>query len=167
MTTGTTLQTIDLLVTGVAGVGKTTFIKTISQHTDHTHSDGWFTGHVQIDDGLDALFMEPPASINFDFMWQREMIESAEVHAYIVVCDSARPEHFGEMIGILETIRAFHPGTPVIVAANKQDHPAAWSVDDIRMGLGIPADIPVMPCVAKDVDGVSTIVIRLLEALWQ
>ncbi|MDX1995160.1 MAG: hypothetical protein SF029_22450 [bacterium] len=167
MSTGTLTQAIDILIGGVGKVGKTTFIRTISQYTDNAHSDGWFTGQVQIDEGLDAHFIEPPATPYFDFHWQRDLIADADVHGMIVVCDSTRPDNFGEMIAILETIRAFHPDMPCVLAANKQDQTQAWSAEDIRVALGIPDSIPVMPCIATDLNSVGNVVVRVLEEIWR
>jgi signal recognition particle receptor subunit beta len=95
------------------------------------------------------------------------MIASENVPAYIVMLDSVRSEIFGETIAILQTIRAFHPSTPIALVCNRQDHPMAWSAEDIRLGLGIPNDILVKPCVSTNMQSVKEIVIDLLYAIWK
>ena len=102
----------------------------------------------------------------FDFIAMRELITSADATAYIVLIDSTDPDKFGEALSILQTIRVYHPDTPVIVAANKQDIPAAWSADDIRIGLGIPDEIPVIPCASTNSSMVKDAVLRLLYLIF-
>ena len=55
---------------------------------------------------------------------------------FIVMVDSTRPETFREARKILETFRAYAP-TPYVVAANKQDMPDAWDLEDMRIALRI------------------------------
>jgi signal recognition particle receptor subunit beta len=76
------------------------------------------------------------------------------------------PEYFGEAISILQTIRAYHEDVPCVIAANKQDQPHAWSANDVRIGLGIPGDIPVVPCVANQFKSVRDVVIELLYKIF-
>ncbi|MEL6525223.1 MAG: hypothetical protein AAFQ07_05880, partial [Chloroflexota bacterium] len=78
-----------------------------------------------------------------------------------IMVDSARPQQFGEFLSILYTIRGYHEGAPIVVAANKQDHRRAWHHDDIRLGLGI-RDVSVMPCVTSSHDAVRDVVVELL-----
>lgn len=152
---------IDVAVLGVPGAGKTTFLKTISQH-NQWHDNGWFTAMLAIDDGLYAEFLEPPAMKEFDFLWLRELVENFQSAGYIVVIDSADPSNFGAAVFILQTVRACYPDTPVVVAANKQDFSSAWSVEDLRLSLGIADDIPIIPCVAGHVESVRDTILELL-----
>lgn len=165
MTASVDVQIVDIIVTGPPESGKTTFIHSISHHAETI--EGWYAGLVTVDDGLEAQFLEPPAIYSADFMWLRSMIEEENVPGYVVVCDSTRPEHFGETIAIIQTIRMFHPTMPLVVAANKQDDPAAWSPQDIRLALGIAGDIPVLACVAYNAARVRDVILQLLYALWK
>ena len=156
---------IDIIVTGISRTGKSSFIRSLTQQAHYSH--GWFSGVIPVDTNLDAHFVEPPAIHSSDYLWLRDMIASEDVPAYIVMLDSARPETFGETIAVLQTIRAFHPKTPIALVCNRQDHPMAWSEDDIRLGLGIPDDILVKPCVATSMQSVKDVVIDLLYAIWR
>jgi len=153
-------QLVEIMLMSLPGCGKTTFIKTISQQT--ALEQDWFFGVLPLDDGLTLQFIEPPSTTEFDFIWMQELVANANVPGYIVIIDSAQPSLFGETISILQTIRSIHPDVPIIVAANHQDSPDAWSTDDIRIGLGIPEDIAVLPCVANDAELVKESVVQLL-----
>lgn len=162
--TGQETQVVEIIVIGLTKSGKTTFIKTISHQTQlegDKEYESWLLGRLPIDEGLTVHFMEPPALGIFDFLWVRDLIDAADVAGYIVLLDSASTETFGEAMSILNTIRALHPETPVVLAANKQDDPAAWRPEDLRLAMGIPEDIPVLPCVATHVGTVKETVLQL------
>lgn len=160
MTVGTNTEVIEILVVGLPGSGKSAFLSTLNPN--YEVEQGWRMTWIQIDENLHARFIEPPAQKAFDFMWTREIIAGADIDGCIVLCDSTRTEAFGETVGILETVRAFHPGLPLVMAANKQDQSQAWPADDLRYALGIPDDIHVIPCVAPDIDTVREAVLKLL-----
>ncbi len=83
---------------------------------------------------------------------------------FVVMVDSARPETFREAKIILETFRAYAP-TPYVVAANKQDHPEAWSPQDLRIALRLDDRIKLLPCVATDKESVKNVLLELLYAI--
>ncbi len=160
-------QVIEIVVIGLHNSGKTKFIETVSQYTEWQSEPGrsWYFGRVSVDAHLILHFLEPPNGEGFDFIWIRDLINSLSATGYIVMVDSTRPKNFGEFLSILCTIRSAHPMTPCIVAANKQDHPRAWSADDIRMGIGIGDDVEVLPCVATNREAVKSVVLKLLYKL--
>ncbi|MGB1288646.1 MAG: GTPase domain-containing protein [Aggregatilineales bacterium] len=157
-------RVIKVIVTGLARSGKSQFIESISQYTEWqgTPGESWFFGRVRVDSGLILHFLEPPTYQQFDFIWLQEVINRVRATGFIVMVDSTRPHTFGEFLSILYTIHGFHGDAPLIVGANKQDMPRAWTAEDIQMGLGI-SDIDVLPCVACDRDIVRDIVIDLLQ----
>jgi len=81
-----------------------------------------------------------------------------------VMVDSSRPETFREAKSILETFRAYAP-TPYVVAANKQDHPEAWAVEDLRIALRLDPAIKLLPCVAIRRESVKTALLELLYSI--
>lgn len=156
-------QVVKLIVTGLSQSGKTNFIETISQYTEweNTSRSGWFFGRVRVDDSLILHFLEPPIQRQFDFMWLREVMSRIHATGFIVMLDSTRPQHFGEFLSVVYTIRGYHENAPLVVAANKQDSPHAWKPRDIQLGLGI-RDVSVMPCQANNREMVREIVLDLL-----
>lgn len=165
MTTAVNTHIIDIMVTGIRKTGKSSFIRSLAHQA--RYSDGWLSGVIPVDQSLDAHFIEPPSIYSADFHWLREMIEFENVPGYIVMLDSTRPETFGKTVAILQVIRAYHPKTPIVLACNHQDNQYAWSAKDIRLGLGIPSDIIVKPCIATDMQQVKKVVIDLLYAIWE
>ena len=156
---------MDILIIGISKSGKSTFLKAFTK--PQFDSDGWNTGIIKVSDEIDAHFIEPPESYGANFMWNHELIEESDPHGFIVMCDSTNHAGFGETVGILQTIRSFHPNTPCMLVANKQDKRAAWSAEDIRLAFGIPKDVMAMPCNANNRNQVRTIVVELLQAIWK
>jgi len=153
-------EVVEILVVGLPHSGKSQLLDTLNPN--HEEEQGWRLTWIQIEDNLQARFVEPPSQTAFDFIWTREVIAGADIDGCIVMCDSSRIETFGETVSILETVRAFHPGLPLVMAANKQDHQQAWSANDLRLALGIPDDIRVVSCTASNIDTVREVVLQLL-----
>ncbi|GAB4522931.1 MAG: hypothetical protein OHK0046_36180 [Anaerolineae bacterium] len=168
MSAGIEAITVEILVTGLPSSGKSTLMQTISHQTGYENDDptSWHTGTLTVEEGLDVHFVEPPSLDHFDFIELRDLISDADVHGFIVMCDSTLPEFFGETLSILQMIRAYHPETPCVLVGNKQDEDHAWSAEDIRIGLGIPNDILVLPCVAMEQRSVKQIVLALLYKIF-
>lgn len=155
------------IVVGTKRSGKSRFIESISQYTewqDQSHQ-GWFFGRVRVDQSLILHLMEPPEEAMSDFMWLRDMVSRIRATGFVVMIDSSKPQLFAPFVSILYTIRGYHPDTPLVVAANKQDHPHAWGVEDIQLGLGL-RDMVVMPCVATNRDTVRDVLIGLMSQ-WE
>ena len=94
-------------------------------------------------------------------MWE---ILSEGMLGFIVMVDSTRPETFREARSILETFRAYAP-TPYVVAANKQDRPDAWDLDDMRVALRLDPKVKLLPCVAASKESVKTVLLELLYGI--
>jgi signal recognition particle receptor subunit beta len=95
----------------------------------------------------------------------RELVSRAQAAGYIILCDSTMPDRFGRMTSILNTLQELQPNAPTVMAANKQDHPQAWAVEDIRLALDVPDHIPIIPCTAGDISSVEAVVDRLIDEL--
>jgi len=83
---------------------------------------------------------------------------------FIVMVDSTRPETFREARSILETFRAYAP-TPYVVAANKQDRPDAWDLEDMRVALRLDSKVKLLPSVAVDRESVKSVLLELLYSI--
>jgi hypothetical protein len=84
----------------------------------------------------------------------------------VVLVDSTKPETFREATQILETFRAYAP-TPYVVAANKQDLPEAWAIDDLRIALRLDESIKLLPCVANNKETVKNVLLDLLYGILE
>jgi small GTP-binding protein len=172
------MQTVKMVVTGPFAAGKTEFIRTISEidvvSTERKISSAaervkdqttvaMDFGRITIDEDLVLYLFGTPGQKRFDFMWE---ILSEGMLGFIVVVDSSRPETFREARSILDTFRGY-AATPYVVAANKQDHPDAWSPDDLRIALKIDSSIKVVPCVARERESVKGALLELLYSILE
>jgi uncharacterized protein len=170
------MQTVKMVVTGPFSSGKTEFIQTVSEidvvSTERKISSeaerikesttvAMDFGRITVDDSLVLYLFGTPGQKRFDFMWE---ILSEGMLGFIVMVDSTRPETFREARSILETFRAYAP-TPYVVAANKQDQPDAWDIDDMRIALRLDPNVKFLPCIALDRESVKNVLLELLYSI--
>jgi hypothetical protein len=171
------MQTVKMVVTGPFSAGKTQFIQSVSEidvvaterriSSDEERSVKSATtvamdfGRITVDEDLVLYLFGTPGQKRFDFMWE---ILSEGMLGFIVMVDSTRPETFREARSILETFRAYAP-TPYVVAANKQDLPDAWELEDIRLALRLGTGVKLLPCVATNKETVKAVLLELLYSI--
>lgn len=171
-------QTVKMVITGPFNSGKTQFVGSISEidvvsterkiSSDAERVKDQTTvamdfGRITVDDDLVLYLFGTPGQRRFDFMWE---ILAEGMLGFVVLVDSARPETFREARQILETFRAYAP-TPYVVAANKQDMPDAWALDDLRIALKLEEGVKMLPCVAKDKETVKNVLLELLYSILE
>ena len=173
------MQTVKMVVTGPFNAGKTQFIQSVSEidvvSTERKISNAaertvkatttiaMDFGRITVDEDLVLYLFGTPGQKRFDFMWE---ILSEGMLGFVVVVDSSRPETFREARSILETFRAYAP-TPYVVAANKQDAPDAWELEDMRHALRLDGEIKLLPCVATSKSHVKTVLLELLYSILE
>jgi small GTP-binding protein len=170
------MQTVKIVVTGPFSAGKTEFIRSVSEidvvsterkisseaeKVKETTTVAMDFGRITVDQDLVLYLFGTPGQRRFDFMWE---ILSEGMLGFIVMVDSTRPETFREARSILETFRAYAP-TPYVVAANKQDRPDAWDLDDMRVALRLDSKVKLLPCVARKKDTVKSVLLELLYSI--
>lgn len=175
---GTTphVQTVKMVITGPFNAGKTEFIRTISEievvsteqkissdpeKVKETTTVAMDFGRLTVDKNLILHIYGTPGQRRFEFMWD---ILSEGMLGFILMVDSTRPETFREARYILESF-SDHSDSPYVVAVNKQDLEEAWDVEDIRHALRLRDTIPVLPCVATEMQPVKKILLSLLEII--
>ena len=169
-------QSVKMVVTGPFSSGKTQFIRSISEidvvATERKISSdaekikdsttvAMDFGRITVDDELVLYLFGTPGQKRFDFMWE---ILSEGMLGFVVMVDSTRPETFREAKSILETFRAYAP-TPYVVAANKQDLPEAWELDDLRIALRLDPNVKLLACTATDKEKVKSVLLELLYSI--
>ena len=170
------MQTVKMVITGPFNSGKTQFIQSVSEidvvSTERKISSdaervkenttvAMDFGRITVDADLVLYLFGTPGQKRFDFMWE---ILSEGMLGFVVMVDSTRPETFREAKSILETFRAYAP-TPYVVAANKQDQPEAWALEDLRIALRLPPEVKLIGCVAMDRERVKVVLLELLYSI--
>ncbi len=165
-----------MVVTGPFNSGKTQFIQSVSEidvvsterkisseaeRVKESTTVAMDFGRITVDADLVLYLFGTPGQKRFEFMWE---ILSEGMLGFVVMVDSTRPETFREAKSILETFRAYAP-TPYVVAANKQDHEEAWSIEDLRIALRLAPEVKLIPCVATDREKVKNVLLELLYSI--
>jgi hypothetical protein len=169
------MDMVKIVVTGSYAAGKTQFIRSISDiepvSTDYSTSlneerdlksettVALDFGTIAINEALTLYLFGTPGQERFDYMWEHLAIGAL---GYVVLVDSCRPGHFAETQHLMDRFAEITP-SPFVVAANKQDDPTALPPFYVRRRLGVPAHIPVLPCVGTQRESVKQVLMSLLE----
>ncbi|MGC8852033.1 MAG: GTP-binding protein [Hydrogenobacter sp.] len=173
------IKKIKIIVAGPFAAGKTQFINTVSEIKtvktekrtraveeksvkDYTTVAMDF-GKIRIDDEHELYLFGTPGQSRFDFMWE---ILGEGALGIIILVDSTDPSTFHEARKIINFFQSRFP-VPMVVGANKQDLPNAWSPEDVRTALDIDEDegIPVIPVSAIDKESVKNALLTLLNLI--
>jgi hypothetical protein len=168
-------RTYKVVITGPFNVGKTEFVRTISDipivTTEKRISDELAStkeettvamdyGQVRVNDDLFHLY-GTPGQPRFDFMWN---ILAKEMDAFVLLvdsCDQASFMHAKQLLRIFQR----KANVPYLIAANKQDQASAMSIAEIRKRLGIDRDARVIPCSAIDKISLQHVMMELQTIL--
>lgn len=141
-----------ILVTGPFDSGKSTFVHALSTRAISVDRLGTTIamdhGHVDYK-GFSADIFGTPGQERFDPIIK---LLSGESMGVFLIVDSTNPTDFIRAKHMLEITKSY--GLPYVVIANKQDLPGALMPEEIRAQFNLPADVPIVPAVAKDRKGV-------------
>ncbi len=173
------MQQLKIVITGSYAAGKTQFINSISD-IETVNTDFATTmdeerelksqttvaldfGTIAINDQLTLYLFGTPGQERFDYMWEHL---ATGCLGYVVMVDSCRPAKFGETISLMQRFAEI-TDSPFVVAANKQDDPAALPPAYVRRRLNLPTSVPVLPCVGTDRESVKSVLLTLLERITE
>ena len=177
--TNSDVKKIKIVIAGPFAAGKTEFIKTVSEidpvtterkitHSQEKEKKNTTTvamdfGKIKIDDHHELYLFGTPGQTRFNFMWE---ILGEGALGVIVLVDSTDPSTFHEARRIINFFQSRYP-IPLVVAANKQDLPNAWSPRDVAIALDISEEeeIPVVGISAKKKEHVKKTLLLLLELI--
>jgi len=173
------IKKIKVVIAGPFAAGKTQFINTVSeiktvkterriQHSGEKQVKDYTTvamdfGKIRVDDEHELYIFGTPGQFRFDFMWE---ILGEGALGIIILVDSTDPTTFHEARKIINFFQSRFP-VPIVVGANKQDLPNAWSPEDIRVALDIDEEegIPVIPVSAIDKESVKNALLTFFEVI--
>jgi small GTP-binding protein len=169
-------KTLNILVTGPFGAGKSQFIETISdipvvsteqKITDLLEGNEKSLTTVAMDYGRVSIggsilhLRGTPGQERFDFM--RDLL-AREVDGYVLLLDSTNSTHVDKALALLEGLEHLRE-KPRVVVANKQDLENATHVDKVRQQLGLGDQLLVLPCISTRRSSVRQVLIQLIDQI--
>ncbi|MDT0494480.1 ATP/GTP-binding protein [Streptomyces griseus] len=171
---------LKIVVVGGFGVGKTTLVRSVSEirplNTEEvmtqagvgvdemrggtsktTTTVAFDFGRISLNESLVLYLFGAPGQERFWFLWDR--LFSGTLGAVVLV-DTRRMDDSWYAIDRLE-----HHGTPFVVAVNRFDDEAAYSLDEIRQALALPGHVPMVDCDARVRQSSKDVLITLVDHL--
>jgi signal recognition particle receptor subunit beta len=169
---------VKIVISGGFGVGKTTFVGSISEieplltEADMTDESvgvdnrdpvpGKVTttvaldfGRISLDETLRLYLFGTPGQDRYAFLWD-DLVEGAL--GAVVLLDTNRIEDCFPAIDYFEENRV-----PFLVAVNQFQDTRKFALREVREALGVDSRVPLVPCDARHRESVKSVLVALTE----
>jgi signal recognition particle receptor subunit beta len=171
-------SSVKIVISGGFGVGKTTFIGSISEieplvteaamtevalgiddpgrRADKTQTTVALDfGRITLDSSLILYLFGTPGQDRFVFLWD-DLVDGAL--GAVIVVDTGRVEDCYPVLDYFEEHNA-----PFVVVVNRFENVDRFDLDEVREALGLDDWIPVLECDARERESVKVVLVALLE----
>ncbi|MFF0448082.1 ATP/GTP-binding protein [Streptomyces sp. NPDC004609] len=171
---------VKIVIAGGFGAGKTSLVGALSEIEPLT-TEGVLTAAGAATDDLDGLGHKTTTTVAMDFgritfrkprpmvlflfgtpgqprFWFTWTDLSQGAIGAVVLADTRRLQDSFPAVGFFE-----QRGTPFVVAVNQFDNSHRYTPDEVRHALGLPPEVPVLTCDARDRQSALNVVITLVR----